>query len=384
MEEIFWLHPNHPLTIEAIQNILRQRVTVQYALAPIDNSNPTSFKPVDDAITPFDLLAFAIGLGPEVPAEITRLMLLLVADFFTKNPLATSPLIISRLVEFYQFEILPQVFSQGLYASPTAHLLMPVFGAGKVYFQNYLLKAADVHDIFSWPPVSWPENLPASLVQTSFLGLSGLIYCFLQFKKIFDYSQALFPLKDSLTNTESLFSTQIEQLETQLNEALAYPQNQPRHASGLAFQVEKLLATFGDHIAERFSKPVFEELTAYSLNENIRVFPKHLQTLIESLSRENFIIYEDSFHSNSSSATNLTKQLGIQPYVLLRNLEQIMALATILQAFTVNINPETNLNSLPRLLATYRNQVIDVLKEAVFAELIQKTILFLYASVSRN
>ncbi|MDQ3291814.1 MAG: aromatic amino acid lyase, partial [Bacteroidota bacterium] len=165
MEETFWLQSQNYLTVESIQNILAKKVILKYSPElhhPVHQENKGS---VAENANPNELTAFSLGLGDEVPAEITRVMLLLSADYFAKNPIPDSSHIILRILELYDFEITPQVFSQGLYSSPTAHLLSPVFGSAKVYFQGYLLNAADVHDIFSWQVLSWPITLPTSLFQ---------------------------------------------------------------------------------------------------------------------------------------------------------------------------------------------------------------------------
>ncbi|PSR52489.1 hypothetical protein AHMF7605_02595 [Adhaeribacter arboris] len=383
MEEIFRLQPEIPLTIEIIQDILSQQVSLKYSVEPRDKADAFNNYSEREGLTSEELKNFAIGLGLEVPAEITRVMLLLLADFFAKNPLPLNSKIISRILEFYEFEILPQVFSQGLAVSPTAHLLMPVFGQGKVYFQNYLLNAADVHDIFSWQINSWPEKLPATLPQASFLGWGSLVYNFIQFKKLFSYYQILLPESPNLSSTEKLFPAQIEHLQSQLNEALAYPQTQQKHLSGLTCQLEKLLAKFGEHITESFSENRNNNSTLFTLNENLSVKAEYLLALLQTLSEENLIMYESGFDTNSGPSTNFIRHFWLQPYQILKNLEHILALATILQLTTTD-SLKKNINSEENLRAVYRNQVIDVLKETVFAELIRKTISFIYARVTTN
>ncbi|QMU28947.1 aromatic amino acid lyase [Adhaeribacter radiodurans] len=383
MENIFWLHPDNPLTVKTIQNILAQQVSINYSAESASSFNLNKGNLEAESLQSTDLTNFAIGLGSEVPVEITRVLLLLLADFFTKNPLAASPEIISRILEFYQFEIFPQVFSQGLPASPTAHLLMPVFGKGKVYFQNYLLNAADVHDIFSWPLLSWPEKLPNALLTTSFLGLGSLVYNFIQFKKISTFSQIILSESDYLAPSNNLFLDQMEQLQIQLNEALAFPTTQEKHVNGLTYQLEKLLAKFGEHMRESLSEIVDKSATFYFFRESLPLKAEYLLSLLQNLSEENLILYEGGLDINSGPSTNFTHHLWLQPYQILKNLEQIMALATILQ-LAPSVNQQINLNLTGNRKAAYRNQVIDVLKEAVFAELIRKTISFMYATTPTN
>ncbi len=380
MERIFQLHLGRPLTVEVMQNILTKQTDLAFSPDITEILNRDSLQR-EEGITPIELQAFAIGLGSETPPELTPVMLLLLANFFTKNPITGYPQIVSRILEFYQFEVFPQVFSEGLYASPTAHLLLPVFGAGKVYYQGYLLKAADVHDIFSWQPIPWPDKLPRALTAASFLGVSNLIYSFIQFKKIIQFSQLLSARTIEKPDSEHFFSDQINHLETQLNSYLAHPEMQVKHLNGLVYQLIKLFTTFGEHVFENLSRQTAEFDFSYVLNNLIYVNIGHLHALLEVLSRENLFLFEGNFDTHAGPSTSFTNRLMLQPYLFLKNLEKIGAIFTLIQ-FTSASNSENELYETANLRATYRKQVIDVLQQANFDELIRKTIAFMYARVS--
>ncbi|RDC62987.1 aromatic amino acid lyase [Adhaeribacter pallidiroseus] len=380
MERVFSIKHNQPLTVEAIQQILAKQISVTFS-PDLNGNSKSDILNTQEAITSAELQAFAIGLGPETPAELTPLMLVLLADFVFKNPIANSLQIISRILEFYDYEVLPQVFSQGLYTSPAAHLILPVFGVGKVYYQGYLLKAADVHDIFSWQPIPWPEDLPLALTSTSFLGLSNLIYSFIQLKKLVSYSEVLLPPVDLLTDSGNLYPEQLEHLEHQLNSFLTFPEAQSKPVNGLMYQVVKLFFKFGEYILENLAQPRTNESFSIALNNQISTNSAHLLTLIKVLHQESFFLFEGDFDSHSGPSTAFTNQLMLQPFFFLKNLEKKMAITTLVQ-LTKAINPANTLNVTANLQATYRKQVIAVLKEADFDELIRKTIVFMYASVA--
>ncbi len=380
MERIFQLHLGRPLTVEVVQDILAQQITLTYSPDSKENLNPESFLP-KDVITPAELQKLAIGLGLETPAELTPIMLLLLAYFFAKNPVANNSQIISRILEFYRFEVFPQVFRQGLYASPTAHLLLPVFGATKVYYQGYLLKAADVHDIFSWQFLPWPDELPRALTETSFLGVSNVLYCFIQFKNIVIYSQELLPAAAIGSGPGNLFQDQIDNLVTQLNDYLAFPVGHLKHVNGLVYQVVKLISKFGEHTFENITQLLNENKFSFSLNNQISLNSHHLLALLEALNQENLLLFESNFNPNSETAADLNNPLMMQPYFFLKNLEKILAIVTLLQ-LTAATNPENLLIGIANLRDTYRKQVVDVLQEANFDELIRKTIAFMYARVA--
>ena len=233
MEGIFQLSPENSLTVAAIEAILAGQLAIKYT--PASAEAPEMFSASDSAqIKPADLMVFAVGLGSEMPTEITRLFLLLQADALVKSNQSFGNAA-SRLLDFYQFDIFPQVFNQGLLATPTAHLLQPVFGRGKVYYQGYLLQAADIHDIFSWEPINWPSYLPATILQDFSFGLSYAVYTLSQFRKIYRFTQLLLP--GAFGNEQNLFSEQINGLLEQLNQELAQPQNQALHLTGITKQI---------------------------------------------------------------------------------------------------------------------------------------------------
>lgn len=381
MEEIFSLHYQNYLTVGSLQDILSGKIELTYTPEPQGIPEPGISQVI---LSKNNLLSYAVGIGPEVPPEITRLMLVLQADWFSKTKLTVVAEVIPRLLEFYQFEILPQLFTQGLAASPSAHLLLPVYGAGKLYYQGYLLKAADVHDIFSWKTPAWPASLPASILQFPSFGVSYLVFTFIQFKKIYVYSQNLIPEPDKTLKQDSLFSEQIAQLENQLNGVLRPPQEQSAYLQDLSYQLGKLLAKFSEHKAEQLLADTSSKSSdIFQVNNHIHINPDNIYPLIKALVLENTFIYEGSRSAVTDYAPDYLNQLVQKPYELLKNLEKIMSLLTIVRFIRAN-NSTDNPDLSDNLAITYRNQVLNVINEAVFAELIHKTISFMYATVSTD
>ena len=380
MEQAFSLQGNQPLTVAVIQGILAKKTSLRLSPDLMENIKSDSLNQ-EEALTPADIQACAIGLGPETPAELTPLMLILLADFFTRNVHATNSQVVSRILEFFDYEVLPQVYTQGLHASPTAHLLLPVFGAGKVYYQGYLLKAADVHDIFSWQPVPWPERLPLTLTAASFLGSSSLIYCFIQLKKIVSYSQELLPETTLLTNSGNLYLTPLNNLETQIDSFLAHPE--AKHRNDLVYQLVKLFTTITELIVADLSQLTTASSFSVALNNPIHVNSDHLLALMNALRQENLFLFTRNFGTHPGPLTSFTNQLMLQPYSFLKNLENISAIATLIQ-YSTTTNLQNTLNDLTDIRSTYRKQIIDVLQEANFDELIRKTIAFMYARVANK
>lgn len=86
----------------------------------------------------------ACGFGDMVPIDIVRWMLLLKVKGLSVGYSGVRPIIIERLVAFYNKGIIPVVYEQGsLGASgdlaPLAHLSLPLLGKGKVHYKGQII-----------------------------------------------------------------------------------------------------------------------------------------------------------------------------------------------------------------------------------------------------
>lgn len=91
----------------------------------------------------------ACGMGEEVPQEVVKRMLLLKVLGLSHGKSGVQVETVERLLYFYNNNILPVVYQQGsLGASgdlaPLAHLVLPLFGEGEVYFQGKKHDAGEV------------------------------------------------------------------------------------------------------------------------------------------------------------------------------------------------------------------------------------------------
>ncbi|MCF8450875.1 MAG: histidine ammonia-lyase [Taibaiella sp.] len=89
----------------------------------------------------------ACGMGDEVPQYIVRLMLMLKIHGLGRGYSGVRPEIVQRLADFYNLGITPVVYELGsLGASgdlaPLAHLSLPLFGKGEVYYKGEKMTAA--------------------------------------------------------------------------------------------------------------------------------------------------------------------------------------------------------------------------------------------------
>jgi Aromatic amino acid lyase len=97
------------------------------------------------------LAAQVVNYGPETDEKIIRLALLLLVHAQLGQPGPVQKGTLQRLLAFYNREVYPVVYRNGSDATRLAQLCQPLVLAGKVRFQTYPLKAAEVAEMFSWP-----------------------------------------------------------------------------------------------------------------------------------------------------------------------------------------------------------------------------------------
>lgn len=142
------------------------------------------------------LLSHACGTGNEVPAEIVKLMLLLKIQSLSYGYSAIALSTVQRLVDFYNHDILPVVYTQGsLGASgdlaPLAHLALPLIGEGEVYHQGKKLKTNDLYQQLDWRPLSLKPKEGLALINgTQFMSAYG-IHILLKTERLSDWADTI-------------------------------------------------------------------------------------------------------------------------------------------------------------------------------------------------
>ena len=105
------------------------------------------------------VMSHACGMGDELPADLVKLMLLLKIQSLSYGHSGVRLATIERLLDFYNHNIFPVVYSQGsLGASgdlaPLAHLSLPLLGMGEVFLEGKRMPAAEMLQIKSWKPLT--------------------------------------------------------------------------------------------------------------------------------------------------------------------------------------------------------------------------------------
>jgi histidine ammonia-lyase len=159
------------LSEEAISNIEKARKYLDSKMkenkAPIYGIN-TGFgslcnvKISSDNLTKLQenlVMSHACGTGEKVSKSIIRLMLLLKIQSLSYGHSGVSMETVNRLLDFYNNDILPVVYSQGsLGASgdlaPLAHLSLPLIGKGEVYLEDKIISSEEMLKKFNWEPIT--------------------------------------------------------------------------------------------------------------------------------------------------------------------------------------------------------------------------------------
>lgn len=134
----------------------------------------------------------ACGTGEEVPLAIVKLMLLLKIQSLSYGYSGVQLVTVDRLVEFYNNDILPVVYTQGsLGASgdlaPLAHLSLPLIGEGEVYYEGKKVPSIAILKKFNWEPIVLQSKEGLALLNgTQFMSAYGsyilmksVKYCYL-------------------------------------------------------------------------------------------------------------------------------------------------------------------------------------------------------------
>lgn len=127
------------------------------------------------------VMSHACGIGEEVSPEVVKLMLFLKAQSLSYGNSGAQLATIQRLLDFYNNDILPVVYSQGsLGASgdlaPLAHLSLPLLGMGEVRFHGEKCAAETVLMQMGWKPLTLMSKEGLALLNgTQFMSAHGVL-----------------------------------------------------------------------------------------------------------------------------------------------------------------------------------------------------------------
>ena len=164
------------------------------------------------------VISHACNLGPEVPGDVVKLMLLLKIHALSKGNSAVQIITIQRIIDLFNKNILPVVCEQGsLGASgdlaPLAMLFLPLLGMGEVNFEGKRVEANTVLTRFGWQPIKLQAKEGLALLNgTQFMSAHG-VYTLLKAFRIADQADMIGALSlDAFDGLLEPFSEKIQQI----------------------------------------------------------------------------------------------------------------------------------------------------------------------------
>ncbi len=245
-DRIFEITPNH-LTFNIIQDILENNVKlslsdisvqlIRKSKKYLDEKLERAEKPLYGINTGFGSLcdieiskdelsklqknlvvSHACNLGPEVPADIVKLMLLLKAYALSKGNSAVQLSTVQRIIDLFNNDVLPVVCEQGsLGASgdlaPLAKLFLPLLGLGEVNFEGRKMKPAAALEKFGWEPIKLEAKEGLALLNgTQFMSAHG-VYTLLKTFRLIEQSDIIGALSlDAFDGLLEPFSENIQRI----------------------------------------------------------------------------------------------------------------------------------------------------------------------------
>ena len=164
------------------------------------------------------VISHACNLGPEIPSDVVRLMLLLKAHALAKGNSAVQLITVQRILDLYNCDVLPIVCEQGsLGASgdlaPLAKLFLPLLGLGEVYYKGQRRMAADVLHEMGWEPIRLQAKEGLALLNGTQFMSAHAVFTLLKAFKLLDYADIIGALSlDSFDGLIEPFMAQVQEI----------------------------------------------------------------------------------------------------------------------------------------------------------------------------
>ena len=126
------------------------------------------------------VMSHACGTGEEVPKEIVKLMFLFKIQSLSYGYSAVQLKTINRLIDFYNHDIYPIVYTQGSLGasgdlSPLAHLSLPLIGKGRVVYKDKIYESEAILKKFGWDKIELQSKEGLALLNgTQFMSAYGV------------------------------------------------------------------------------------------------------------------------------------------------------------------------------------------------------------------
>lgn len=164
------------------------------------------------------VISHACNLGPEIPSDVVRLMLLLKAHALAKGNSAVQLITVQRILDLFNNDILPVVCEQGsLGASgdlaPLAKLFLPLLGMGEVYQCGIRKQASEVLAEMKWEPIRLQAKEGLALLNGTQFMSAHAVFTLLKAFRLLDYADIIGALSlDSFDGLLEPFMTQVQEI----------------------------------------------------------------------------------------------------------------------------------------------------------------------------
>lgn len=137
------------------------------------------------------VVSHAAGMGDPAPLEVVRLMLLLKIQSLSYGHSAVREVLVDRLIDFYNADIMPVVYELGsLGASgdlaPLAHLSLPLLGLGEVWLDGRRVPAATALEKMNWQPLSFKAKEALALLNGTQFSAAYAVWCLIESRRLAD------------------------------------------------------------------------------------------------------------------------------------------------------------------------------------------------------
>lgn len=135
------------------------------------------------------VVSHAAGMGDPVPQDLLRIMLLLKIQSLSYGHSGVREVLVQRLIEFYNADVLPVVFELGSLGasgdlSPLAHLSLPLIGLGEVWHEGRRQPSAEVLDKFGWQPLRFQAKEALALLNGTQFSAAYATWCLLEARRL--------------------------------------------------------------------------------------------------------------------------------------------------------------------------------------------------------
>ena len=164
------------------------------------------------------VISHACNLGPEIPHDVVRLMLLLKAHALAKGNSAVQLITVQRIMDLYNNDILSIVCEQGsLGASgdlaPLAKLFLPLLGLGEVYHHGIRKSASDVLKKMGWEPLRLQAKEGLALLNGTQFMSAHAVFTLLKAFRLLDYADIIGALSlDGFDGLLEPFMAQVQEI----------------------------------------------------------------------------------------------------------------------------------------------------------------------------